>query len=112
MYIECSIKISYIVEDLRRFVYFHIFGLGIASVNKKWIWQAHWLDLIGINLSSKNYQNIPNGSKVMLIFADQGQVDKRTDRRTHKLTDRRIHNAIFIIQDIYTRSIDTKKKKL
>ena len=34
-------------------------------------WQAHWLDLMGINLCAKNYRSIPNGSKVMPFFVNR-----------------------------------------
>ena len=33
------------------------------------IWQAHWLDIVGINLCAKNYQCIPKVSRVVGIFA-------------------------------------------
>ena len=75
--VQNLIKISHMVEDLRRVSYFHIFtfllffvvvvlpyfGFGVALLKKSSIWQVYWLDLVGIRQYAKHYQNIPHGFK-------------------------------------------------
>ena len=48
---------------------------------KTFIWQVHLLELNGIYQCAKNFQNIPNGLRAMVIFANW-----QTDRRTRKVT--------------------------
>ena len=72
-YINFVFKISQMIEDLRLF--FHIFYICWAYAMKCGIWQIQWVDLIGISLFAKNYQTIPNGSRVMGIFANWTRTD-------------------------------------
>ena len=66
---------------MKTYSYFHILPRSVPrpvhrSV-KIGIWQAHWLDPVGINLYSKDYQSIPKFSRVMSISANclgQGKV--------------------------------------
>ena len=66
MYIQHSIKIFLLVEDLRLFPYF---GFGVASVSKNLHLASQGLDLVGVNPCAKNYQSISTVSRAMCIFA-------------------------------------------
>ena len=59
------------VEDLRRFLYFHFF-LQVASAlpwsKKSGIWKAYWLDLVGIYHYAKDYQKLLNVLSAIAIF--------------------------------------------
>ena len=41
------------VEDLRRFPYFHTFCFGVALVKENGISEVNWLDIVGIYLYAK-----------------------------------------------------------
>ena len=45
-------------------------ALALPQLVTVGIWQAHWLDLVCINLCAKNYQSIPKVSRVMGIFTN------------------------------------------
>ena len=49
---------------------------------KSGIWQVHWLELVGMYLYAKYYQNIPNGESAMAIFANLPQTDRRMEGQT------------------------------
>ena len=47
-------------------LYLHFLGLGLASANKNGIWQAYWLELVGVSLCAKTNKRIPNGWRAMV----------------------------------------------
>ena len=57
-------------EDLRQFAYFHIFGLGIASVGEKKHLAIPLARSCQYLSRCKKYQSIPNGSRIMPIFTN------------------------------------------
>ena len=69
------------------YFHYHIFYLGVASNNEHRIWQAHWLDLVRINLCVKKSKQF-NCSRIMYghfrkVMTEERTEDGRTDRRTH-----------------------------
>ena len=74
-------NIYHMIEDKRRFPYFHIFASALPWSEKSGIWQTYWLDLISIYQYTNNYRNIPNCLSAMTIFANW----PRTDRRIHEV---------------------------
>ena len=77
IYIKCPIW-------LKTYDDFHIFTF-FASALSKWkksnIWQAYWLDLVGIYQYVKTYQNITRGLSAIIVFANW----PRTHGRTHRV---------------------------
>ena len=48
----------------KNFGYFHILASAMSLSVKISIWQAHWLDLVGINLCAKNYRKFHKISRI------------------------------------------------
>ena len=51
-------KICRMVEDLHRFLYFHIFGIGVALVNENWQFANALVDLVCISICAKSNKGL------------------------------------------------------
>ena len=78
-----------------------MFCFAIALWKKSGLWQAYWLEHVGIDLSvCRNYQNIPNGLNAMTIFANWPQMD----RRAHTVIIRHSSKVNLLLVDFSTGS--------